>query len=80
MKNSLKIRNSNLELLRIVSMILIIMHHYAVHGGFDLLNTELDLNRIWIQILSIGGKIGVNCFVLITGYFMINSKFKEVVK
>lgn len=69
-------RNSNLEILRIVSMILIVMHHYSVHGGFDLINTNLSFNKIWLQILSLGGKLGVNCFVLITGYFMINSKFR----
>ena len=27
-------RNSNLELLRIILMIMIIFHHFAVHGGF----------------------------------------------
>ena len=27
-----EIRNSNLELLRIISMILIMFHHYAIHG------------------------------------------------
>lgn len=76
------VRNSNLELLRIVSMILIIMHHYSVHGGFDLINSDLSLNQIWVQILSLGGKLGVNCFILITGYFMITStfKFKSILK
>lgn len=27
-------RESNIELLRIVSMVLIIMHHFSVHGTF----------------------------------------------
>jgi len=67
-------RNSNLELLRIVSIIMIISHHYAVHGGWTITN-ELSLNRVIIQFLSLGGKLGVNCFVLITGYFMVNSIF-----
>lgn len=69
-------RNSNLELLRILSMILIVMHHYSVHGGFDLSQYGLSFNKVIVQLLSLGGKLGVNCFVLITGYFMINSKFK----
>lgn len=30
-------RSSNLELLRIVCMIMIIMHHFAYHGGFPIL-------------------------------------------
>lgn len=75
-KNTRNYRNSNLELLRIISMLLIITHHYSVHGGFDLTGHELTTNKIIVQILSLGGKLGVNCFILITGYFMINSKFK----
>nr|WP_207717962.1 acyltransferase [Clostridium beijerinckii] len=67
-------RSSNLELLRILAIIMIIAHHYSVHGGWDIPN-ELSYNRIIVQFLSLGGKLGVNCFVLITGYFMINSKF-----
>ncbi len=67
-------RRSNLELLRIVSMILIVAHHYSVHGGFILPN--MNFNKVFIQILSLGGKLGVDCFVLITGYFMIQSKFR----
>lgn len=71
-----KQRNSNLELLRIISMVLIVMHHYAVHGGFQLLEKNLSLNKIIIQILSGGGQLGVNLFILISGYFLIDSKFK----
>lgn len=71
-----KSRDSNLELLRIVSMILIIAHHYSVHGGFSLADSALTINKVLVQILSLGGKIGVICFVLITGYFMITSSFK----
>lgn len=66
-------RNSNLEMLRIVSMLLIIAHHYAVHG-FLLVDYHISWNQILIDILSLGGKVGVNCFILISGYFMINSK------
>ncbi|MBR4284894.1 MAG: acyltransferase family protein [Methanocorpusculum sp.] len=77
-----KSRNSNLELLRILSMILIIAHHYSVHGGFSLADSALTINKVLVQILSLGGKIGVICFVLITGYFMITStfKFKKLLK
>lgn len=69
-----KIRNSNLEILRIVSMILIIVHHYVVHGQFEWSNT-ITTNKILLEVLSLGGKLGVNCFVLITGYFMVQSKY-----
>jgi len=68
-------RKTNMELLRIVSMILIVMHHYCVHSSF-IFENGISINKFIIQALSIGGKIGVNIFILITGYFMINSKFK----
>ncbi len=67
-------RNSNLELLRIFSMILIITHHYAVHD-FERYMSYISFNKYIIDILSLGGKIGVCCFILISGYFMIESKF-----
>ncbi|MBQ8732308.1 MAG: acyltransferase [Oscillospiraceae bacterium] len=64
-----KLRQSNIELLRIVAMLLIVGHHFSVHGEFDF-GTTLSVNRFWIQFLSIGGKLGVNLFVLISGYFL----------
>lgn len=77
-----KSRSSNLELLRILSMFMIIAHHYAYHGGFILSDSVLTMNKIIVQFLSLGGKIGVICFILITGYFMISStfKFKKLLK
>lgn len=70
-----KVRNSNIELLRAFSMILIILHHYSLHGG--LIEIEnWGINKTIGSIILIGGKIGVNLFVLITGYFLIESKLK----
>lgn len=31
-RNSIETRNSSLECFRIICMILIVMHHYSVHG------------------------------------------------
>lgn len=72
--NSGKVRDSSLELLRIISMVLIIMHHYALHGGFNLNVLPFGANKVFIEFLMVGGKLGVNCFIMITGYFMVNSK------
>jgi surface polysaccharide O-acyltransferase-like enzyme len=76
-----KKRNSNFELLRIICIILIIAHHYAAHGNWDMDNT-LSANKFFIRFLQSGGKVGVNCFVLITGYFMVNSSvtWKKIFK
>lgn len=70
-----KTRESNLELLRIISMFMILLHHYCIHSQFAL-GEGLYGNKFLIQALSLGGKIGVNIFILITGYFMIKSQFK----
>ena len=79
-----KIRNSNLELLRIVAMIAIVCHHFAMHSGFQYLTGVITIEKVWIQWLSIGGKFGVNLFMLISGYFLILSdndlKFNRVAK
>ena len=63
-------RNSNIELLRIVSMVLIAMFHFSVHGAWPE-NGPLASDTA-VEMLSFGGKVGVNCFVLITGYFMVH--------
>jgi hypothetical protein len=66
-------RNSNLELLRIICMVLIVAHHYSFHGFGALQHTHF--NRYLLGVLVLWGKLGVDCFVLISGYFMADSKF-----
>ena len=56
-------------------MVLIVMHHYAVHGGWAF-TPDFTLSKYFLQIFSFGGKVGVDIFILITGYFMIHSAFK----
>lgn len=71
-----KERNSSIELLRIICMIFIVAHHFSVHGNFDIFTVQnISGNTILVQILSIWGKMACNIFMLITGYFMIKSKF-----
>ena len=64
-----KVRKSNFELLRIIAMIMIVFHHFAIfsESKFDI--NLITLNRLWNQFIRMGGKIGVNIFVLISGYF-----------
>lgn len=66
-------RYSNFELLRIVSILMITFHHLSMTYGLDSENLYI---RLWAQFFYVGGKIGVNCFVLIGSYFLINKKFK----
>lgn len=83
MKNDIKAdinlkcaRASNFELLRIISMMLIVMHHFSVHGGYVFNETVYTFNRGWVQILSGGGRLGVDIFILISGYFLSQSEYK----
>ena len=67
-------RNANIELLRIVSMVLIVLFHFSVHGTWP--EGGPLASDTAVEMLSFGGKLGVNCFVLITGYFMVHGHLK----
>ena len=68
-------RNSNLEILRILSMVFIVSCHFA-SCGFENYNLVIsNPNNYIIYFLDLFGKVGVNVFILISAYFMINSKF-----
>lgn len=70
-------RNSSIELFRIIIMLVIIAHHYIVNSGiYDVIKAGdvLSAASIFSLIFGFGGKIGINCFVLITGYFMCKSQ------
>ena len=72
-----KIRSSNLELFRIIVMFFVVMHHYVINSGLfeTILAKSVFSVGDYVMILLAGfGKIGINCFVLITGYFMCTSK------
>lgn len=78
-------RNSSFELLRIISIVMIIFHHFAVHSGFKWGASSLPIAYFWCNFFSMGGKIGVNAFVLISGYFLANREdpvfnFKRILK
>ena len=69
-----KRRESNVELLRVICMMLIVMHHCCIYGPWH--DTQLTSAGILIDCMSVGGKIGVDCYVLITGYYQSKSRFK----
>jgi hypothetical protein len=75
-------RQSNIELLRIFSMLLIIGHHLSVHGIAHSLSPNKErrnkwyngnkINKLIFIYLIPGGNIGVGIFFIITGYFNIH--------
>lgn len=79
-----KMRMSNLELFRIISMFLIVAHHYVVNSGLIAVITlsPKSASSIFLLLFGAWGKMGINCFVLITGYFMCKSSitFKKFLK
>lgn len=57
-------------------MLIIVAHHYVVNSGLiDLVRESVNygINDAFLQLFGWGGKTGINCFVLITGYFMCSS-------
>lgn len=82
-----KQRESNLELFRIITMLLIVAHHYVVNSGLTaqegpILSDPSSWKSIFLLLFGAWGKTGINCFVLITGYFMCRSEItlKKFVK
>lgn len=74
------VRKSNIELLRIVSMFLIILHHFSIYIDRSLKVGVYPL-KLSIQVMSIGGKVGANCFFIIMAYFLIEKtpRFKKII-
>ncbi|MFR4351203.1 MAG: acyltransferase family protein [Roseburia sp.] len=68
------IRQSNLELLRIVAVLIIILSHYVGHGGFDYANQGFSINRLFVETFRLGA-VGVDVFILISGYFLVSAGF-----
>lgn len=61
----MKQRQTSLEILRILCMLFIIVGHIGGRSGIESFSSFATI-----------APHAVNCFVLISGYFLINSKFK----
>ena len=71
-------RSSNFELYRIICMLMIVAHHFVVNSGLSSgegpMNTfPTAANTLFLWLFGMWGKTGINCFLLITGYFMCKS-------
>ena len=72
LKTQLK-RESGLELLRVIAMILIVIHHVYLYGGVEFTsNIGICLSILFGSY----GKLGADIFILISAYFMVNKKFR----
>ena len=68
-------------------MLLIVAHHYVVNSGLTgsgglLMSDNTSANSIFLTLFGAWGKTGINCFLMITGYFMCTSKitFRKFLK
>lgn len=65
-------RSSGIDLLRMICMLLIVAHHYSVHGGFE--TGQLLAFRwqgLFVQFLAMFGRAACSIFMLISGFFLI---------
>ena len=71
-----KEKNVNIEILRIVSMIMILILHFFYHGNI-LNEMPKKINLLCVSIISVEVLciVAVNIFILISGYFLCKSKF-----
>ncbi len=72
-------RQSNYELLRIIAIICIIMHHYSLFGFFEPVKTvplTSTINNVLLIAMLYGGKFGTDIFLIISGYFLISQDFR----
>lgn len=75
-KNNGRTRQINLEMLRIVTMFMIITLHFLAHGGI-LNSIQLPGAKYYFYWSAAGiCYVAVNCYVLITGYFQSRSQFR----
>lgn len=76
--NVKKQRNSSIEVLRIIAMLLIIISHFSVHGVDDftpICDLTPCFNKYLLQSTQLGS-LSVDIFVMITGYFCVKSTFR----
>ena len=71
-------RNSAIELCRILSMLMIVGCHFATHGGFNFDKATITIPRLWWYVIEMGGNFGVDVFLLISGYFLINNTVLKI--
>ena len=58
---------------------MIIGSHFAYHSGFDF-PAGVTANKLWKEFINMGGGLGNGIFVMLSGYFLINSdglKFRK---
>ena len=74
--DKVKERNSNHELMRIISMFFIVLYHIILHG-YVLNNSQNPTFNHFVNIIIFITMVHVNSFVLLTGYYQCKNTFKQ---
>ncbi len=73
-------RKSNIELIRILAMMMIVIWHFIVHGlNQNEYGDSILLSPFQYSIASFFS-IGVNLFILISGYFSIKLSWQGILR
>ena len=71
------VRNISLDLLRILSMLLIILMHSIIHTGVLEASSKAGIGTfVLVRFLYMLTQISVNCYVMLSGYFLVRSRFR----
>lgn len=68
-----KKRQSNFELMRIVSMLFVVMWHVILHSN---LYNSTGATKFFLEFLILIGIVHINSFIIVTGYFQSDKQFK----
>ena len=72
-----KERQANFELLRIVAMYMVVVLHYLVKGGAEIsLVEDTGMANLLVWLLKGFCIVAVNLYVLLSGYFLLEAKWK----
>ena len=67
MKHTQKMRNSSIELLRVISMLMVVAHHFVVHNLDNAWDINGDSSRFLIAVFAAPlGKISIVSFFAVT--------------
>ena len=75
-KNTLLVRKSNFEMLRIVCMLFIVCGHMVLSHDSQLFSPDWHIGNFVLGFVC----VAVNSFVLISGFFGINLDFKKLLR
>ncbi len=70
-----RIRQSNLEFMRIISMLFIVIYHFMIETGANILGNTNGITKDILLFISLLIIVHVNSFILVTGYFQYNKEF-----